>query len=81
MKWLTTLISDIYKSFTNEPGGFSARKLTAFASVVVAAYETYHHTDISNITTVIIIWLSIALLCLGIITAQQIIDFRNKQKD
>lgn len=76
MKYLVLLFTDLYGSFKNAPGGFSARKCTAFAAVCVAAYETYVHTNPFNLTTVILIWLGIAMLCLGIITMEQVIRFK-----
>jgi hypothetical protein len=67
----------LYESFKNSPDGFSARKLTAFLCVAVAAYETYKHTNDTNITTVIMIWLTAGFLCLGIITMEQVTNLKN----
>lgn len=77
MKYLGLLFTDLYGSFKNEPGGFSARKCTAFASVCVAAYMTYLHTNAHNMATVVFIWLTVALLCLGIITAEHVIRYKH----
>lgn len=75
--WLGLLVFDLWASFKNSPGGFSARKCTAFLCVVVAAYTTYRHANEHNLTTVVLIWLGVGLLCLGIITMEQIITFKN----
>lgn len=77
MKYIKTLISDLYASFFNTPGGFSARKLSAFLSFAVACYVTYKFTTVHNVTTVLLIWLGVALLLLGIITMEQITNFKN----
>ena len=68
--------SNLMGSFHNDPGGFSGRKLSAFFAVLMAAYNLrYASTEIAVEMTVT--WLSFALLCLGIVTVQQIIDFKN----
>lgn len=69
-------IDDIYNSFHNKPEGFSARKLSAFAGVVVAIIATFRFCDEKVLINVITVWLIFALLCLGIITLQQVIDFK-----
>jgi len=72
------LIDDIYNSFNNnsKTEGFSARKLSAFAGVMVAMIATFRFCDEKILVDVIIAWLLFALLCMGIITLQQVIDFR-----
>lgn len=74
------LIDYLGKSFDNSPGGASARKLTAFVSVLVAIYVTYQHTDNTNATTVLLIWSGDFLVALGIITMEQINKFKNGDK-
>lgn len=70
------LVEDIYNSFHNKPDGFSARKLSAFAGVTVAVIVTMRFCNDKILTDVITVWLVFSLLCLGIITLQQVIDFR-----
>lgn len=71
------LYQKLIKSFDNEPGGFSARKASAFVAVVAASLPmTYKYTDSDNLADIILIWLGFALLCLGIVTAEQIVKIR-----
>ena len=75
--WLGILVTDLHASFKNTPGGFSARKCTAFLCTLVAAYVTYKHANDDNVYSLTTLWLASALLCLGIITAEQLIKFKN----
>lgn len=69
-------------SFDNMPGGMSARKLSAFVGVVAASLIiTHRYTNSDNLVTVLTIWLTFSLLCLGIVTAEQVIRFREGKKD
>jgi len=70
------LLEDLYKSFGNNKDGFSARKLSAFTGVTIAAIATFRFCDEKVLTDVLAAWLLFSLLCLGIITLQQVIDFR-----
>ena len=74
---MKTIILNIIDSFHNSPGGFSARKLSAFAAVCIASIITCYYADAENVVTLVLLWLVFALLCLGIITAEHIIRFRN----
>lgn len=70
------------KTFTTENDGGSARKLSAFfAVVIVGGYITYINTTPENVESILIIWLLFAVLCLGMVTFQQIIEFKNGKKD
>lgn len=71
------LVKDLFSSFNNEPSGFSARKLSAFFGVViVSGYITFKHSGPSNVVDLVLIWLSFAMLCLGLITVGQLIELR-----
>lgn len=70
------LFNGFLGSFHNEPGGWSGRKLFAFGGSILAAWVTFEYADKANAVELVITWLSSALLALGIITAQQIIDLR-----
>lgn len=74
------LFSAIFDSFHNAPGGFSARKLSAFFGGVLAAYVTFHYADSNNAVEMVVTWLCFSLLCLGIITAQQVIELKQGKK-
>lgn len=69
-------VDNLVDSLHNRPEGFSGRKLSAFAGVNVAIFATIRFCDGTNLPTVLTIWLLFALLCLGIITFQQIMDFK-----
>lgn len=70
------LISDIYHSFFNNDKGFSARKLTSFAAFWTA-FELAQTLEGDNRLYAVYGFLSTGLLCLGIVTVQNIIDFKN----
>ncbi len=70
---------DIIGSFYNGEGGFSARKLTAFFSVVVAAKLSVLIMASKPNNELIYAWLTFGAFCLGIVTAQQVIDFKTSQ--
>jgi hypothetical protein len=74
-------IENILSSFDNEKGGYSARKLSAFTSIVIAAYFGLRFGNEHNITELTIIWLSFALICLGIVTFEQLTKFKDGQNN
>ena len=73
-------VSGIWNSFHNQPGGLSARKLSAFFGVLMAAYNL-RFADTSIAVEMTVTWLCFALLCLGIVTAEQIINFKSGKKN
>jgi hypothetical protein len=74
---MKAILKSIYESFTNAPGGFSARKLSAFYCLVIGTVATFKFGSNANSTELTVIWVLAAFLFLGIITFQQITDFRN----
>lgn len=70
-------ITNLINSFTNSQEGFSARKLSAFAGVSIAAYLSKEHSSEINVGMLVIYWLLFALLCMSIITFEQIIKLKN----
>jgi hypothetical protein len=72
MSWLEKLLA----SFENAPGGFSARKLTAFAFAACAIFLQWKHATPETVPTLVLIDASTALLCLGIVTAAELIKLR-----
>jgi hypothetical protein len=75
MKNKLSLWEKLIGSFDNTTDGFSARKLSAFIAVVVAIVATFRFADEKVIIHTLIVWLVFALMCLGIITAEQILKF------
>jgi hypothetical protein len=71
------IIQNIINSFSNSKEGFSARKMTAFAFVLLAAWLHYKWVDHDNAVQALIVDCSVILICLGIITAQNIIQFKH----
>ncbi len=71
------IIENLINSLNNTDSGFSARKLTAFALMILIAYVHYKYVDLSNAIEAILIDLGGVLLLLGIITFEQILKFKN----
>lgn len=71
------LINWIAASFDTHSKGASARKLTAFSIMLCVGYCHIRFVDSSNVVEVLIIDLCGVLLCLGIVTAEQVIKLRN----
>ena len=71
------MIRNLIKSFSNIEGGFSARKLTAFALMVCVAYIHYKFVNQENAIDALIIDLVGVGFFLGLITVAQIINFKN----
>ena len=68
-------------SFDNStPHSFSGRKLSAFAGVVTAIVLTYLLPNEAKLHAMYA-WLLFSLLCLSVITAQQVINFKNGNSD
>jgi len=71
------IIDKFLGSFDNTtPHSFSGRKLSAFAGVVTAIVLTYLLPDDAKLHA-LYAWQLFSLLCLTVITAQQIINFKN----
>lgn len=77
MSWVKKLLA----SFENSPGGFSARKLTAFAFTACALYLQWKHSTPDNVPTLVLIDASAALLCLGIVTMAELVKLRHGNKE
>jgi hypothetical protein len=71
------IFENLLQSLHNNPEGFSARKLSAFAGVITSIVATFKFTDHTNVDSIIITWLAFALLCLGIVTIEQIMKLKN----
>ncbi len=67
-------------SFRNEPGGASARKLTAFAFMLCVAWVHLKYVNHENAIAALVIDVSAALLSLSIITAENLIRLRHGGK-
>ncbi len=74
------IINGLWASFNTYEKGASARKLTAFALMLLIAYAHFKHLDLSNVVEVIIVDLCGVLICLGLVTASNIIELKNGNK-
>ena len=69
-------INKLIASLDNVNSGFSARKLSALASVITSIVVTFQFGSSEHIEIILTIWLGFGLLCLGIITIQQLVELR-----
>ena len=70
-------INKLVASLDNHSLGFSGRKLSALAGVLTAIYITAIELPKEAQLHALYAWLLFALLCLSVITAQNIITFKN----
>jgi len=75
------LYNKLIGSFDNSTKAFSARKLTAFAFVVFSGYIHWKYVNHDNAIEALLVDAGTALLCLGIITFEQVIKFKNGESD
>lgn len=78
---MKNLLIKLIASFDNSKDGFSGRKLSAFVAVVLGVILSVKYCDKDILDETLIIWLSFASLCLGLVTMQQIIDLKNGKKE
>jgi cell division protein FtsW (lipid II flippase) len=74
------MIKNLIDSLKNK-GEFSGRKLSAFVGFLTAIYLTIFKIPLENQLDALMVWLSFSLLCLGIVTVQNVIEFKNGKKD
>jgi len=70
------ILNNILNSFTTDTLGFSARKLSAFVGILVAIVVTFRLPKDAYLHAVYA-WQVFGLLCLGIVTVEQIIRFKD----
>jgi len=71
------MIKDLLNSFKNDKAGYSGRKLSTFIGVATAIYLTIFKIPLENQLESLMVWLAFSLLCLGIVTVQNVIEFKN----
>lgn len=74
-----TFFKKLLASLDNTPAGYSGRKLSAMAGVLTAIYITIKLLPQEAQLHALYAWLTFSLLCLGIVTVEQIIKFRTGQ--
>ena len=67
----------VFASLDNHSLGYSGRKLTAAFAIFMGAYITKYCLPVEAYLHALYAWQILALLCLGIVTIQNIIDFKN----
>jgi hypothetical protein len=78
---MKNIFINILNSFKNNTLGYSGRKLSAFASVLTGIVITLVKLPSADQLNALYAWLLFALLCLGIVTIQNIIEFKNGIKN
>ncbi len=82
IKKIGLFITNIVRSLDNVQGqGYSARKLTSLFAVLMGAYITKYKLPSDCQLYALYTWLAVALLCLGIVTVEQIIKFKNGNQE
>jgi hypothetical protein len=67
-------LNDLWNSFKTNSDGVSGRKLSAFwAIVVVATFISYKYTTSANVFEMVIVWLTFACICLGLVTIPELL--------
>ena len=75
---MNKLLQNLSESFgTIHRKGFAARKLTAFAFMLLTTYLHYKYVDKTNVIEALMIDCSMILLLLGLVTFEQIIALKN----
>jgi len=77
---MKNIFKNIFASLDNHNLGYSGRKLTAVFAILMGAYITYT-LPLEVRLHALYSWQILALLCLGIITVEQIIKFKNGDKN
>lgn len=73
---MKNIFKNIFASLDNHNLGYSGRKLTALFAILMGAYVTYT-LPLEVRLHALYSWQILALLCLGIVTVEQIIKFKN----
>jgi hypothetical protein len=75
-------LNDIWNSFKINDSGASSRKLSAFwAIVVVSSYITYQYTTSAIVFEMVIVWLTFACVCLGLVTIPELLKDLSELKN
>lgn len=78
---MKTFITKLFASLDNHSLGYSGRKLTALFAILMGAYITMYKLPTEAYLHALYAWQILCMLCLGIVTVEQIIKFKNGGKD
>lgn len=67
----------MFSSLDNHSLGYSGRKVTAAAAILIGAYITVFLLPTEAQLHALYAWQTVALLCLGIVTIENIITLKN----
>jgi len=70
-----SFINDIFKSFSNDPGGWSGRKISAATGVITAVYIGVRLLPESDRIYAVYAFLMFSSVCLGLVTIPELIKF------
>jgi hypothetical protein len=74
---MKAIFTKLFASLDNHSLGYSGRKLTALFSILMGAYITCAKLPIDAYLHALYAWQVLCMLCLGIVTVEQIIKFKN----
>jgi hypothetical protein len=79
---MKSLIKKLWASFENTPGGFSARKLSAFTAVIgVSVIITHKYATSENLVEVLVVWLDAIELSVRDSINVQLVPLKNEIVD
>jgi hypothetical protein len=81
MKLFKTVLENLLGSFDVHTKSWSGRKLSGFIGVITGVAITAFNVKADSALYFLISWQVFALMCLGLITAQQLIEFKNKTNE
>ena len=73
---IKNILHHVHESFTNSKVGYSARKLTSFGFFALAIFIHAKYCNIHNAFDFLCVDLAMILLLLGIVTIQNLIEFK-----
>lgn len=76
VKWWE-VVNNLANSFNTKPIGYSGRKLTAFAILVLVYYIHFKFLDNNNAVEVLIVDLCAVMLLFGLVSFQQLLSLKN----
>ena len=71
------ILHHVHESFTNSKAGYSARKLSSFGFFALAVFIHSKYANIQNAFDFLCVDCAMILLLLGIVTIQNLIEFKN----